>query len=101
MDEERRARAARKGMWRGAFVAPWDWLRGKRLRGAERTSRPSGKATSKRRKIKGNSGRGGKRIYHMPGGRHYMRTRIDPSRGERWFCSKREALAAGWRRARR
>lgn len=50
--------------------------------------------------IKGNiSGNG--RIYHMPGQEHYDRTRIDTSRGERWFCTEAEAQAAGWRRARR
>ena len=101
VDEEQRARAARKGMWRGAFVAPWDWRRGKRLRGSARPSRPSANATSRRCNIKGNVGRGGKRIYHVPGDRYYAQTRIDPSRGERWFCSEREARAAGWRRARR
>jgi endonuclease YncB( thermonuclease family) len=48
--------------------------------------------------IKGNiSGNG--RIYHMPGQRDYARTRIDPARGERWFCSESEARAAGWRPA--
>ncbi len=99
VDEERTARAARKGMWRGAFVAPWDWRRGKRLRGSARTSRPSANAASERCNIKGNIGRGGKRIYHLPGGRYYAKTRIDPSRGERWFCSEREARAAGWRGA--
>lgn len=41
------------------------------------------------------------RIYHMPGAEHYDRTRIDASKGERWFCSEAEARAAGWRRARR
>lgn len=49
--------------------------------------------------IKGNiSGSG--RIYHLPGGAHYERTRIDESKGERWFCSEGEARAAGWRPAR-
>jgi endonuclease YncB( thermonuclease family) len=49
--------------------------------------------------IKGNiSGNG--RIYHLPGGAYYARTRIDESRGERWFCSESEARAAGWRPAR-
>ena len=49
--------------------------------------------------IKGNiSGNG--RIYHLPGGAHYARTRIDESKGERWFCSESEARAAGWRPAR-
>ncbi len=99
VDEERTARSAREGMWRGEFVAPWDWRRGKRLRDSARTSRPSARAASKRCNIQGNIGRGGKRIYHMPSGHYYARTRIDTSRGERWFCSEREARAAGWRRA--
>ena len=49
--------------------------------------------------IKGNISDNG-RIYHLPGGAHYARTRIDESRGERWFCSEAEARAAGWRPAR-
>ena len=31
VDQERRARIAALGMWRGDFVAPWEWRRGKRL----------------------------------------------------------------------
>lgn len=49
--------------------------------------------------IKGNvSGNG--RIYHLPGQRDYDRVTM---RGPdtRWFCSEAEALAAGWRPARR
>lgn len=100
VDEESTARAARKGIWRGEFVAPWDWRRGERLQGAARTTRPADQATSKRCNIKGNiSHNSGRRIYHMPGDRDYARTRISPSRGERWFCSEAEARAAGWRRA--
>lgn len=48
--------------------------------------------------IKGNVSARGERIYHLPGCRYYAATRIDPARGERWFCSEQEALAAGWRR---
>jgi len=29
--EEAEAKAARKGMWAGEFVTPWDWRRGERL----------------------------------------------------------------------
>ena len=29
--EEDRARAAKRGLWGGEFVAPWDWRKGKRL----------------------------------------------------------------------
>ena len=49
--------------------------------------------------IKGNISSNG-RIYHMPHNEHYQNTRIDTSRGERWFCSEAEARAAGWRPAR-
>ena len=96
MATEKRARAAKRGVWRGELVPPWDWRRGKRLAGA-RTVRPKGAG---RCNVKGNIGRSGKRIYHVPGGRYYDRTRIDTSRGERWFCTESEARAAGWRRSR-
>ena len=46
--------------------------------------------------IKGNVSTSG-RIYHVPGSRSYADTRIDTTRGERWFCSEAEARAAGWR----
>lgn len=51
--------------------------------------------------IKGNISKDGKRIYHMPGQAWYDKTRINTSKGERWFCSEDEARRAGWRRARR
>jgi hypothetical protein len=50
--------------------------------------------------IKGNmSSFSGECIYHMPGQRYYDKTRINWRKGERWFCSEREAIAAGCRRA--
>ncbi len=52
---------------------------------------PSGNCT-----IKGNISSSG-RIYHVPGDAAYDKTRIDDSRGERWFCTEAEAKAAGWR----
>jgi len=94
--QEARARAAKRGIWRGEAVAPWDWRRGKRLAGAQ----PPPRRDNNRCNIKGNIGTSGKRIYHVPGGRYYDRTRIDTSRGERWFCTEGEARAAGWRRSR-
>ena len=52
--------------------------------------------------IKGNISRAsGERIYHVPGGQYYSRTKITTSKGERWFCSEPEARAAGWRRSKR
>ncbi len=50
--------------------------------------------------IKGNISRSGEKIYHVPGQRHYDKTVIDQSAGERWFCSEDDAVAAGWRRSR-
>ena len=93
--QERSAKAARRGMWRGQFVPPWDWRRGKRLAAAA----PAASAGECR--IKGNISRSGTRIYHVLGAQHYDRTRINTSKGERWFCSEAEARAAGWRRAKR
>ena len=46
--------------------------------------------------IKGNVSRNG-RIFHLPGQSFYDRTTIDESRGERWFCTEKDALSAGWR----
>ena len=92
---ERAAREAGTGIWRGQFVPPWEWRQGIRL------------AQSKDRSvvgeclIKGNVGRDSERIYHVPGGAYYGRTKIDPSKGGRWFCTEDEARAAGWRRSKR
>lgn len=95
--QEKAARAAKRGVWRGEVVAPWDWRRGQRLTDTGTAMKQGGGAC----KIKGNISKGGARIYHLPGGQFYDRTRIDTSRGERWFCSEGEARAAGWRRSRR
>lgn len=92
---EQRASAAKLGIWQGAFVPPWDWRQGKRLKANE--VQQSGDCL-----IKGNiSVSSGERIYHVPGGQYYDRTKISPSKGERWFCSEAEAQAAGWRRSKR
>ncbi len=48
--------------------------------------------------IKGNiSQTTGEKIYHKPGDRYYKATVIDASKGERWFCTDKEAQDAGWR----
>ena len=51
--------------------------------------------------IKGNVAASGERIYHVPGGEYYAVTRVNPAKGERWFCSEAEAREAGWRRSKR
>jgi endonuclease YncB( thermonuclease family) len=57
---------------------------------------PQAEASSGHCLIKGNISDYG-HIYHVPGGRSYNSTKIDESRGERWFCTEDEARAAGWR----
>lgn len=95
-DEEAAAKRARRGMWAGEAVAPWDWRRGERLAAATPDVAPQNATPSRACRIKGNiSGSG--RVYHVPGSRWYERTSIDPGAGERWFCSEAEARAAGWR----
>ena len=50
--------------------------------------------------IKGNiSIETGRKLYHVPGMEDYEGTLIHPEKGERWFCSESEAVAAGWSRA--
>jgi endonuclease YncB( thermonuclease family) len=122
--EEAVARSGQKGMWAGAFIAPWDW----RTRTARTAILGSYKPTEDQKHlllpsipqsqpkqslslpaqlqerradclIKGNISSSGGRIYHMPGQRYYDKTQIDASKGERWFCTEQEALAAGWRKA--
>ena len=39
----------------------------------------------------------GEQVYHTPDSPWYERTEIDTEAGERWFCTEREAQAAGWR----
>jgi cold shock CspA family protein len=50
--------------------------------------------------IKGNiSIETGGKIYHVPGAEDYESTVIDPTRGEKWFCTESEAIANGWRKS--
>jgi hypothetical protein len=91
-------------IWRGVLVllvligaggaAAWWYLRSPAQAPAVTDTAQPGSACT----IKGNIGASGK-VYHMPGSTWYDRTKIDPSQGERWFCTEQEALAAGWRPA--
>lgn len=49
--------------------------------------------------IKGNISSSGEKIYHLLGCGSYSKTKINESRGEKWFCAETEAQAAGWRKA--
>jgi hypothetical protein len=93
--QEQAAQEARRGIWRGQFVLPWEWRRGKRLLTASAPDNATGCT------IKGNISSSGEGIYHVPGGQYYDRTKINTAKGERWFCSEAEAVAAGWRKSKR
>lgn len=86
VEQETAARVAGAGIWRGQFVPPWDWRRGERLLSESANDNAPGQCL-----IKGNISGSGERIYHVPGGRYYDQTRIDPSKGEQWFCTEAEA----------
>lgn len=89
-DAEAEARAAGRGIWgltESQQVEPWNWRRGLEAGGKN----PKGCL------IKGNIGSKGDKIFHAPGMKSYGATRVDESKGERWFCSEEAALSAGWR----
>jgi endonuclease YncB( thermonuclease family) len=93
VDDENAARAAKRGIWQSEFTPPWTWREDhRRAAGPAATSDPPGDC-----RIKGNVNLKRQRIYHLPGDPDYDATRIDPRRGERWFCTEAEARAAGWR----
>lgn len=110
--EEESARDALRGMWSGAFIAPWDWRHRDRqtvilgalsvpitaqsllLAPASASGAPSAECL-----IKGNVNRKGERIYHLPGSAHYSQVNMNNNTEKRWFCTEAEAQAAGWRPA--
>ena len=91
---ERRAKTERIGLWHGPAAAPWEF------RAGVASSRPGATPPLPGCRIKGNVATSGARVYHLPDGRSYERTRIDPRRGEAWFCDEAAAQAAGFRPAR-
>ncbi|MBN1240235.1 MAG: thermonuclease family protein [Gammaproteobacteria bacterium] len=94
---EETARRRRAGMWAGEFEPPWEW----RQRRQDQAGNPAAGQRGAACDIKGNISRNGNRIYHVPGSPSYQTTVVDSGRGERWFCSEREARDAGWRAPRR
>lgn len=93
---EAKARRAGRGLWAGGFETPWSW------RAAARQARLGpGVPAQAGCVIKGNITAKGRRIFHVPGQEDYAATRIDTSKGERWFCSSAEAHTAGWTAAAR
>ena len=87
---QRQARESGRGMWSDcATPAPPPAADG-----------PCDYSGAGERVIKGNISRNtGEKIYHVPGGEYYDQTVVDEAKGERWFCTEAEAVAAGWRKS--
>ena len=111
--DEARAKDDRQGLWKGCFVAPEEFRRGrkdgallggscpadrdKEIRQAlfpDELAMPSGcnikGKFAVRARVTGNVG-----IYHLQGCRSYPAL----TKPDRWFCSEEDAQAAGFRRA--
>ena len=85
---EKLASENKVGIWQGVFVEPWDWRKGIRVKAIKKNGCV----------IKGNISFNGEKIYHLPNTKSYFKTKISTSKGERWFCSEKEAQAHGWRK---
>ena len=86
LEAEKEAREAKRGLWEACPVSP-----SPAIAVQETPKSDCG--------IKGNISTAGEKIYHLPGCGSYAKTQIDEKRGERWFCSEKEAQEAGWRKA--
>lgn len=87
-DIENTAKDLKIGVWQADTETPWDYRRSTWETASQQA--PDGCP------IKGNISKNG-RIYHAPWSPWYSRTKINLSKGERWFCDEAEAVAAGWR----
>jgi len=108
------ARDRKKGLWRlppAQRIAPWEWRAIKRHQlsaptdytnetvenciasiGQQCVAAPAARSVPAGEcRIKGNISRNG-RIYHVPGSSSYTATKIDETKGERWFCSDAAAV---------
>ena len=110
VNAEKDAQIQKRGLWQGAFIAPWDWRRRNNMTTIMGTLKePNAKAMllnpsaianapSPECTIKGDITRSGRRIYHMHNQKSYARIKMDKG-SRRWFCTSEEAETAGWRRA--
>ena len=117
MSAEQGARANKRGIWEGTFQLPWEYRNGasppppphkawrppppplKERKPPPRPAPPSPRASGGGQGclIKGNISSSGNKIYHTPSSPWYAQTEVNAPRGERWFSSEAQALAAGWR----
>lgn len=86
---EERAYGAGIGLWARDAEAPWDWRVAKTTAGAN---------TPQQGCVIAGTIDQGKKLYYGPLDTDYGKKTVDPTRGERWFCSDDDARAAGWRR---
>ncbi|MEM9355718.1 MAG: thermonuclease family protein [Pseudomonadota bacterium] len=86
--EETAARTAKVGIWSGKAQLPEEFREASWASAKDKA--PDGCP------IKGRVTRGGK-IYLLPWSPSYRNRKVRKSRGERWFCSESDALAAGWK----
>jgi endonuclease YncB( thermonuclease family) len=109
-DAEREARERPLSIWRGCFVAPSDFRRGRKVAATllgsscppdarvklftDYALKPPGCDIKGKYALRAQF-TGHRGIYHVPGCGSYRRT----VRADRWFCSEQEALAAGFRRS--
>lgn len=88
---EQEARKSVRGMWESCDMAPAET---EALR--ERDAGP----TDPNCVIKGNiSEKGNGRLYFYPGCPNYNRVKVDTRKGEAYFCTEDEAVAAGFERS--
>ena len=113
VDDEDEARVHKRGLWGGAFIAPWDWRHRNRATvilgafvvptDAQRNlvSPSVGRAVPGPDCVIKANLRNDRCIYHLPGGYFYDRLNMERGASRRWFCSETDAQAAGCRRSKR
>lgn len=89
LEAEHAARDAQLGLWHSDFVPPADWRAGERLPGG-----PAPEAGPC--PIKAVVSPGGQHDYYVPTDKNYDSVAVDPSKGDRRFCSDEDARKAGW-----
>ena len=93
--DEQLAKREQLGIWQGKFQEPWNYRKAQRQSKSAAQQAPNAGCV-----IKGNISSKGDKIYHVPSAPSYKDVSINVRKGERWFCSENEAVAAGWRKAR-
>lgn len=86
---EDQARQNRRGFWRDQLERPWFYRRRKEF--------SAGSTGSNGCAFKATVDRKGNRVYFAPWSPWYRNFKVDTARGDKWFCSEVEAIAAGWK----